>query len=85
MGLRGQPRRHGGARPARLTFFGDTNPGYEAEWQQAIAAVRRGDIALEGVPLVPADSPRAITVTVKEVEKVTPQDNSAHLQYLLAA
>jgi hypothetical protein len=74
-----------GFQAAVNTFFGDTNPGYEAEWQQAIVAVRRGEIALEGVPLVPANSPRAITVTIKEVEKVTPQDNSAHLQYLLAA
>ena len=67
------------------TFFSETNPGYEAEWQQAIAAVRRGDARLDGVPIVPAGSPRTISVTVKQVDQVTPQDNRADLQYLLAA
>lgn len=66
-------------------FFNDTNPGYEGEWQQAILAVRRGDVTLDGVPMVPANSPRSIRVTIKQVEQVTPQDNSAQLQYLLAA
>lgn len=70
---------------AAETFFSDTNPGYEVEWQQATAAVRRGDVSLDGVSIVPANSPRAIRVTVKQVEQVTPQDNNANLQYLLAA
>lgn len=72
-------------RTAVELFFDDTNAGYEAEWQEATAAVRRGDVSLEGVPLVPANSARSISVTVKQVENVTPQDNSANLQYLLAA
>jgi len=67
------------------TFFEDTNHGYEAEWQQAIIAVRRGEVSLEGIPLVPANSPRKIVVSMKQVEQVTPQDNSANVQYLLAA
>ena len=66
-------------------FFEDTNPGYEAEWQQAIHAVRRGEVSLEGIPIVPANSQRTIVVSVKLVENVTPQDNSANVQYLLAA
>ncbi len=70
---------------AVATFFDDTNSGYEADWQQAILAVRRGEVSLEGIPLVPANSPRTIVVTAKEVAKLTTQDNSANLQYLLAA
>jgi hypothetical protein len=66
-------------------FFDETNEGYEVEWKDAISAVRRGDVSLEGIPLVPANSPRSIVVSVKQVEQVTPQDNSANVQYLLAA
>jgi hypothetical protein len=66
-------------------FFEDTNAGYEEEWRNAIHGVRTGEVSLEGVPLVPANSPRSIAVSVKQVEKVTPQDNSANVQYLLAA
>jgi hypothetical protein len=66
-------------------FFEDTNPGYEAEWRAAVASVKRGDVTLEGVPLVSADSPRSIVVSLKQVDKVTPQDNSGNVQYLLAA
>jgi hypothetical protein len=72
-------------RKAVEAFFAEVNPGYEAEWQEALLAVRRGDVVLEGVPMVPANSPRSISVTVKQVEHVTPRDNSASLQYLLAA
>lgn len=67
------------------TFFDETNEGYEMEWRNALHAVQRGEVSLEGIPIVPANSPRAIAVTVKQVEKVTPQDNSANVQYLLAA
>jgi hypothetical protein len=74
-----------GYRDAVAKFFEDTNPGYEAEWHEAIARVRRGEVILEGVDIVPANSPRSIVVSMKQVEKVTPQDNSANLQYLLAA
>lgn len=67
------------------TFFDDTNEGYAVEWRDAIQAVQRGEVSLEGIQTVPANSPRTITVSVKQVEKVTPQDNSANVQYLLAA
>ena len=67
------------------TFFNDTNEGYAVEWRDALAAVKRGQVFLEGVPVMPANSPRSIVVTMKQVEQVTPQDNSANLQYLLAA
>lgn len=67
------------------TFFDETNEGYEVEWRQAISAVQRGEVSLEGIPTVPANSPRSIAVSMKQVEKVTPQDNSANVQYLLAA
>lgn len=66
-------------------FFEDTNGGYEQEWTEALPAVQRGDVKLEGVPVMPANSPRSITVSIKQVEKVTAQDNSSNLQYLLAA
>ena len=67
------------------TFFDDTNEGYEADWRMALPGVQRGEVTLEGIPTVPANSPRSITVTLKQVELVTPQDNSANVQYLLAA
>lgn len=70
---------------AVTAFFEDTNEGYETDWRNAIHAVQRGEVSLEGVPLVPANSPRSITVTMKRDTQVTPQDNSANLQYLLAA
>jgi len=66
-------------------FFEDTNEGYEAEWREAVEAVQRGEVRLEGVEIVPANSPRSIGVSVKPVEQLTAQDNSANLQYLLAA
>jgi hypothetical protein len=67
------------------TFFNETNEGYEAEWRKALRAVQSGEVSLEGIPTVPANSPRTIVVSVKHVEKITPQDNSANVQYLLAA
>ena len=67
------------------TFFDDTNEGYEREWRNALPSVQRGEVRLEGIEIVPANSPRTIAVAVKQVEKVTPQDNSANVQYLLAA
>ena len=66
-------------------FFQDTNSGYEEEWTASLGAVQRGDVRLEGVPVMPANSPRSVTVSVKQAEKVTAQDNSPNLQYLLAA
>src|SRR5215203_5244902 len=58
-------------------FFEDTNAGYEGAWLEAVGGVKRGEVTLEGVPIVSAASPRSLTVTVKQVEQVTPQDNSA--------
>ena len=72
-------------RDAVRTFFDDTNEGYEAEWRDALVAVQRGEVSLEGVSVMPANSPRSIEVSIKEVAKITPQDNSANVQYLLAA
>ena len=66
-------------------FFSDTNPGYEEEWNASLQAVQRGDVKLEGIPVMPANSPRSIHVSMKQVEKLTAQDNSPNLQYLLAA
>ena len=67
------------------TFFDETNEGYETEWRNAVHAVRRGEVSLENIQTVPANSPRSITVSMKQVEMVTPQDNSANVHYLLAA
>lgn len=66
-------------------FFEETNVGYEPEWREAVSAVQRGDVTLEGIPVVPANSPRTISVSMKQVERLTAQDNSPNLQYLLAA
>ena len=67
------------------TFFDQTNEGYGAEWREALHAVNRGEVSIEGIAIVPANSPRAITVSMKQVEQVTAQDNSANVHYLLAA
>ncbi len=66
-------------------FFEDTNEGYAQEWNASLEAVQRGDVKLEGIRVMPANSPRSITVSMKQVHQVTAQDNSANLQYLLAA
>lgn len=66
-------------------FFDATNEGYEADWRTATKAVRRGDVTLDGVPTVPANSPRSIRVSIKQLEAVTTQDNTSNIQYLLAA
>ena len=70
---------------AVYAFFEATNIGYESEWHDATVAVRRGDVTLEGVPRMPANSPRTIVVSLKKVEQVTPQDKYANVHYLLAA
>jgi len=43
-------------------LFNETNVGYESDWQHAILAVQRGEVSLEGVPIVPANSPPAHAV-----------------------
>jgi len=66
-------------------FFDETNLGYESNWYQAIQGVQRGEITLANVQVKPADSPRAIQVSLKPIEQLTAQDNSATLDYRLAA
>jgi hypothetical protein len=66
-------------------FFEETNEGYEQDWNQALNAVKRGEVQLEGIQVMPANSPRSINVSMKQVENLTAQDNSSNLQYLLAA
>jgi hypothetical protein len=64
-------------------FFNDTNPGHEREWQLAVEAVRRNEVDLEGIPRVPADSPRTISVSMKKVFSAA--DNEANLELARAA
>jgi hypothetical protein len=64
-------------------FFADTNPGYERDWFRAVDAVRRNEVDAEGLPRVPADSPRTIEVSMKKIFNAA--DNAANLQLARAA
>src|SRR5262245_9108217 len=66
-------------------FFDETNTGYEAEWHEATQRVQRGDIQLENMPVMPANSPRSLQVSLKRLTDVTAQDNHPNLHSLLAA
>lgn len=65
------------------TFFNETNDGYEPEWLEAVEAVRNDQVQLEGIPRVPANSPRFIHVAMKQA--VSAEDNRASFQPQLAA
>jgi hypothetical protein len=62
-------------------FFNDTNPGHEREWLRAVEAVRRNEVEIDGLPRVPADSQRTISVTAKKA--FTAADNEANLELQL--
>jgi hypothetical protein len=64
-------------------FFDETNEGYEPEWVEAVQAVRKNEVHLEGIPRAPANSARMIRVEIKEV--VSAEDNRANFQPQLAA
>ncbi len=64
-------------------FFNDTNPGYERDWSRAVDAVRNAEVDAEGIPRAPADSPRRIEVSIKEVFSAA--DNEAKIQLKRAA
>jgi hypothetical protein len=64
-------------------FFADTNVGYEQDWLRAVDAVRRDEIDAEGLPRIPAESPRSIEVSMKQVFNAA--DNAANLQLARAA
>jgi len=70
-------------RGAVQKFFDETNDGYEPEWLEAVQAVRDHKITAVGIPQAPADSPRAIAVTIKQVVRV--EDNRADLEARMAA
>ena len=64
-------------------FFSDTNPGYEHEWLDAVQAVRKHEVDAQGLPKVPAESPRTIEVSIKKVFNAA--DNEANLKFARAA
>lgn len=65
------------------SFFAETNEGYVSEWDAAVQAVRSHQVVAPGLPSVPADSPRTITVESKHA--VRAEDNRADFEPLLAA
>ena len=66
-------------------FFGDTNPGYEADWMAGVQAVRNDLLHAEGMPKSSADAPRYVSVEMKEKKEFRPTDNTAELMPQLAA
>lgn len=66
-------------------FFNDTNPGSESDWLEAVQRVRTEHLTAEGLPKVPAESPRKIDIEMREAKQVTASDNSAAFEPQLAA
>lgn len=64
-------------------FFEDTNKGNEAEWSEAVQRVRAGQLQMNDLASVPAESPRSLSVEVKR--RVSALDNEAELKPALAA
>ena len=59
------------------TFFAETDPVTEREWDAAVEAIRAGRVAgPEGMKRQDAKSPLYIRVTPKSVEAITPKDNT---------
>jgi hypothetical protein len=66
-----------------VRFFGETNAGYEPEWYSAVQAVRDKQVHVVGIPALPADSPRDVTVEIKSAFRAA--DNRADLEARIAA
>jgi hypothetical protein len=64
-------------------FVRETNQAYEAEWLDAVKAVRALGTNPTGLAKAPAESPLAVEVVVRERSQVT--DNVAQSDTLLAA
>ncbi len=64
-------------------FFDETNEGYLADWTQAVAAVRQGEVDAPGLKRINAESKRSITVTEKH--DFTIADNRPKLRAQIAA
>lgn len=65
-------------------FFNSSNPGYEAEWQDAVAKVRSEGLTVDGLKKLSAESPRSITVELKH-EGFTVKDNRPEVKAKMAA
>lgn len=63
-------------------FFEGTNAGFEPDWFQAVQATKEAGVSVEGLPKLPADMPRAISVELKQAYKST--DNESELASALA-
>lgn len=72
-------------RAAVTAFFNESNPGYETDWIDAVRAVRNHEVddVARNIPKIPAESPRTITVEMKQIFKA--EDNEANLRHALAA
>jgi hypothetical protein len=64
-------------------FFAETNAPTEIEWNSAVAAVREGKIDAKGLERKPAESPRSITVLLKQA--FSARDNETLLERVVAA
>lgn len=72
-------------RTAVNEFFEETNAGYEADWRDAVEAVRSKRVQVIGLPEVPAGSPRTISVEMKPIEGVRAADNRSEFESQIAA
>jgi hypothetical protein len=66
-------------------FVADTNRGYETDWKIAVEAVKHGDVKVDGLESLPAETPMTVEVSIKPVEQIKTTDNEADFQLELAA
>lgn len=64
-------------------FFRDTNESVAADWSNAVERVRLGDVSLDALGRVSADTP--VMVTVERIEHQTASDNRVDDQTAIAA
>jgi hypothetical protein len=56
-------------------FFDETNEGHAVDWNAAVLKVRADEVIAEGIPKLPAESARTITIEQKHEPQFTVADN----------
>jgi hypothetical protein len=68
---------------ATTAFFEETNVGYEPDWHEAVKAVRANQVQVVGLPVIPATSPRSISIEIKRTFAAA--DNKTQFESQIAA